>query len=74
MCVLEFEYIYKELDITLQDRGESFYHELMPKVVAEFEKANLVKLEEGRKIVWPPGRTIPLTIVKSGMICNFEKN
>ena len=67
----EFEYIYNELGITLEERGESFYQNLMTEVVAEFEKANLVQLDEGRKIVFPPGRSIPLTIVKSGIIYGF---
>jgi arginyl-tRNA synthetase len=53
------------LQIRLVERGESFYQNLMTKVVEEFEKANLVQLDEGRKIVFPPGRSIPLTIVKS---------
>lgn len=61
----EFEYIYKELDIKLVERGESFYQKLMDDVVAEFEKQNLLELDEGRKIFFPPGATIPLTIVKS---------
>jgi arginyl-tRNA synthetase len=61
----EFEYIYSELEINLEERGESFYQNLMPEAVSELEKANLVQMDEGRKILWPPGRTLPLTIVKS---------
>ena len=61
----EFEHIYKELEITLEERGESYYQKLMDEVVAEFEKANLVQMDEGRKIVFPPGVSVPLTIVKS---------
>ena len=37
----------------------------MDQVVAELEKANLVQLDEGRKIVWPEVGSVPLTIVKS---------
>ena len=44
---IEFEYIYTELDIMLVERGESYYQNLMTEVVAEFEKANLVKVDEG---------------------------
>ena len=47
--ILEFEYIYKELDIKLTERGESYYQNLMNDAVAEFEKANLVQVDEGRK-------------------------
>lgn len=61
----EFEHIYRELDITLQERGESYYQKLMDQVVAEFEKSGLVQVDEGRKIVFPEGQSIPLTVVKS---------
>jgi arginyl-tRNA synthetase len=62
---IEFEYIYKELDIKLIDRGESFYQKMMDNVIKEFESKNLVVTEEGRKLVFPPGSSIPLTVVKS---------
>ncbi|RNA01887.1 arginine--tRNA cytoplasmic [Brachionus plicatilis] len=61
----EFEHIYEELGISLIERGESFYQNLMKEVVADFEKENLVTVEDGRKLVFPPGVSIPLTIVKS---------
>jgi arginyl-tRNA synthetase len=61
----EFEHIYRELEITLIERGESYYQKLMDEVVAEFEKHNLARVEDGRKLVFPPDVTIPLTIVKS---------
>ena len=34
----EFDKVYKRLDVTLIERGESFYNSLMPGVVAEFER------------------------------------
>ncbi|ESO11007.1 hypothetical protein HELRODRAFT_72621 [Helobdella robusta] len=62
----EFMKIYKHFDIEdLVDRGESFYQPLMPAVVEELEKLNMLELDEGRKICWPPGAQVPLTIVKS---------
>jgi arginyl-tRNA synthetase len=63
--LIEFEHIYRELEITLEERGESYYQKLMDEVVAEFEKQKLVQMDEGRKIVFPPNVSIPLTIVKS---------
>lgn len=33
----EFQKIYDSLDITLKERGESFYQEMMPVVVKEIE-------------------------------------
>jgi arginyl-tRNA synthetase len=62
----DFEKIYKELDVTLIERGESYYQKLMDDVVEEFDKANLSKVEEGRKLVFLPNVQVPLTIVKSG--------
>ena len=61
----EFEHIYQELGISLIERGESFYQNLMDQVVVEFENAGLVKVEDGRKLVFPPNVSVPLTIVKS---------
>ncbi|XP_051869969.1 arginine--tRNA ligase, cytoplasmic [Pristis pectinata] len=61
----EFQKIYKSLDIKLIERGESYYQDMMNDVVKLFEEKGLVQLDEGRKIVFPPGCSVPLTIVKS---------
>ncbi len=36
----EFKKIYDRLDVTVIERGESFYHKLMPKAVEDLEKAD----------------------------------
>lgn len=61
----EFNKIYEALDISLIERGESFYQDRMPLVVKEFEDKGLVQVDDGRKVVFVPGCSIPLTIVKS---------
>lgn len=66
----EFSYIYDRLGIEkLVERGESFYHDYMKKVVEDLEKRNLLVEDEGRKILWPSEskkqNDIPLTIIKS---------
>ncbi|XP_034078960.1 arginine--tRNA ligase, cytoplasmic [Gymnodraco acuticeps] len=61
----EFQKVYNCLDITLIERGESYYQEMMTKVVKEFDERGLSEMDEGRKIVFVPGQPIPLTIVKS---------
>ncbi|KAG9351943.1 hypothetical protein JZ751_023194 [Albula glossodonta] len=61
----EFQKVYECLDIQIIERGESFYQDLMTSVVKEFEEKGLVELDEGRKIVFAPGQSIPLTVVKS---------
>ena len=40
----EFDKIYNRLDVTLIERGESFYQDMMPKVVADLEQKGLCLL------------------------------
>ncbi|XP_076835897.1 arginine--tRNA ligase, cytoplasmic isoform X2 [Brachyhypopomus gauderio] len=61
----EFQKVYDCLGIHLLERGESYYQDLMTEVVKEFEEKGMVDLDEGRKVVFPPGQSIPLTVVKS---------
>ncbi|XP_059273305.1 arginine--tRNA ligase, cytoplasmic [Mustela nigripes] len=61
----EFNKIYDALDISLVERGESFYQDRMNDIVKEFEDKGFVQVDDGRKIVFVPGCSIPLTIVKS---------
>ncbi|XP_021553789.1 arginine--tRNA ligase, cytoplasmic isoform X2 [Neomonachus schauinslandi] len=52
-------------DVSRQERGESFYQDRMNDIVKEFEDKGFVQVDDGRKIVFVPGCSIPLTIVKS---------
>ncbi|KAG9490811.1 hypothetical protein GDO78_006248 [Eleutherodactylus coqui] len=61
----KFQKIYDCLDIRIIDRGESYYQDQMILVVKEYEERGLVEVDEGRKVVFPPGCSIPLTIQKS---------
>ncbi|XP_047463287.1 arginine--tRNA ligase, cytoplasmic [Mugil cephalus] len=61
----EFQKIYDCLDIEIIERGESFYQDMMTAVVKEFEERGFMQLDEGRKIVFAPGQSVPLTVVKS---------
>uniref|UniRef100_A0A8B9HCW2 Arginine--tRNA ligase, cytoplasmic n=1 Tax=Astyanax mexicanus TaxID=7994 RepID=A0A8B9HCW2_ASTMX len=61
----EFQRVYDCLGIQIIERGESYYQDRMTAVVKEFEEKGLVELDEGRKIVFTPGQSIPLTVVKS---------
>lgn len=61
----EFKKIYERLDIKLIERGESFYQTRMIAIVKELEERGLLENDEGRKIMWADGISIPLTIVKS---------
>ncbi|XP_013859525.1 arginine--tRNA ligase, cytoplasmic [Austrofundulus limnaeus] len=61
----EFQKVYDCLDIKIIERGESYYQDLMTRVVKEFEDKGLVELDEGRKLVFATGQSLPLTVVKS---------
>ncbi|XP_014341501.1 arginine--tRNA ligase, cytoplasmic isoform X2 [Latimeria chalumnae] len=61
----EFQKVYDCLQIKLIERGESFYQDRMTAVVKEFEEKGFVQDDEGRKIVFPPSCTVPLTVEKS---------
>lgn len=61
----EYEKIYERLDISIIERGESFYQDLMVKAVKELEEKGCLIEEEGRKVMFANGLAVPLTIVKS---------
>lgn len=66
----EFTILYNRLGIDkLEERGESFYHDLMKEVVKDLETRDLLVEDEGRKLLWgsenKKPNDIPLTIVKS---------
>ncbi|KAI0217817.1 Arginine--tRNA ligase, cytoplasmic [Lamellibrachia satsuma] len=62
----EFCKIYKRLDIeNLVSRGESFYQPLMAGIVKQLDDKGMVEPDEGRKICWAPGMSVPLTVIKS---------
>ncbi|VVD03982.1 unnamed protein product [Leptidea sinapis] len=63
----EFQKIYDRLNITIIDRGESFYQSRMDIIVKELKDKGLLEEDEGRLIMWSNTERegIPFTIVKS---------
>lgn len=61
----EFDKIYQLLDVTLTERGESFYQDKMADVVKELDEKGFTEMDEGRKILFVPGFPAPMTLVKS---------
>lgn len=65
----EFQKIYDRLEITVVERGESFYQSRMENIVKELSASGKLEEDEGRKIMWGVGdhgeNDIPLTVVKS---------
>jgi len=73
-----FQEIYSLLQISLEERGESFYNPLLPEVINEAEKSNVVEVSEGAKCIYPPGfvnregNPLPLMIQKSDGGYNYD--
>lgn len=61
----DFERIYKRLDVSIVERGESFYQERMKEVVKELSDIGVLQEEDGRQLMFVNGRDVPLTVVKS---------
>lgn len=68
----DFQRIYNRLDISIIERGESFYQSRMEDIVKFLEAGGLLEEDNGRKIMWgtPVNEEgehdgIPLTVVKS---------
>jgi len=62
----EFQKIYDQLDVTLVERGESFYNDLMPKVVADMKEAGVCeKSDDGRWVAFSDEMPVPLIMLKS---------
>jgi arginyl-tRNA synthetase len=57
------------LDVTLTERGESFYQERMLDIVELLREKGVLTKSEGtddnRQIFWPKGTNIPLIVIKS---------
>lgn len=62
----EFQSVYDRLDVSLKERGESFYNDLMPKVIEELKQSGHCTLaDDGRWIMMVPKMKVPLMMVKS---------
>ncbi|XP_026541098.1 arginine--tRNA ligase, cytoplasmic [Notechis scutatus] len=61
----EFQKIYDCLDVSIIDRGESYYQDRMHEIVKELEERGFLQMDDGRKVVFIPGCSVPLTVVKS---------
>ena len=63
---LEFDKVYKRLDVTCTEVGESFYNDKISPVIDEFVDAKMIQIEEGgAKCVFVPKYAVPLMLQKS---------
>jgi len=67
----EFQIIYDLLDVTVTERGESFYNALLSDVTADLDKLGLLVTDQGAKCVFlegfsnKEGEPLPLIVQKS---------
>lgn len=62
----EFQIIYDRLGVRgLQERGESFYNEMLPAVVEELQEKGFVKLDGGARCVFTDVAEAPLIVQKA---------
>jgi len=50
-----YQLIYDLLDVKIEVRGESFYNEMLPKIVEELEKKGQIVVSDGAKCLFPDG-------------------
>uniref|UniRef100_A0A0G4GJL9 arginine--tRNA ligase n=1 Tax=Chromera velia CCMP2878 TaxID=1169474 RepID=A0A0G4GJL9_9ALVE len=61
----EFKKIYDRLDVTLEERGESFYNEMISSLVKELEERGIIVKANGAMLFWTTVSEIPLIAVKT---------
>jgi arginyl-tRNA synthetase len=62
----EFDELYRRLDIrNLDERGESFYNDMLPGVVDDLEKIGLVQDSDGAKCIFTKASKAPLIVRKA---------
>ncbi|OUS42010.1 tRNA synthetases class I (R)-domain-containing protein [Ostreococcus tauri] len=61
----EFEELYKELDVEIQERGESFYNSIIPSVLDELIQEGIAVVNDGALCVFSGDSAVPLICRKS---------
>lgn len=50
-----YQEIYDSLNVEIQERGESFYNDLLPELVKDLESKGLIEVSDGAKCIFLPG-------------------
>ena len=61
----QFKKIYKRLDITNTEYGESFYNEMIPPLIKSLEEKKVIVEDQGCKCVFIPKIKTPMIAIKS---------
>lgn len=73
-----YQEIYDLLDIHTTERGESFYNDMLPGLVADLEKKGLIQISDGAKCIFVEGfinregEPLPLMLQKSDGGYNYD--
>ncbi len=73
-----FHEIYDLLDVSLQERGESFYNPMLPEIVSDLEKKQLIVEDQGARCVFlegfegKEGKPLPVIVQKSDGGYNYS--
>ena len=73
-----YQEIYALLDVTIQERGESFYNPMLPSIVKEMNDKGLVTISDGAKCIFlegfsnREGNPLPLMLQKSDGGFNYD--
>jgi arginyl-tRNA synthetase len=68
----QFEQIYKRLDVTNNEFGESFYNDMIPPLVKRLEDEGIITEDQGCKCIFVPKIKTPMIIVKSDGGYNYD--
>jgi len=74
----EFEQIYRLLDVTLEEKGESFYNASIPETLEELQRLGLIVESDGAWCIYPEGfknkdgDPLPLIVRKSDGGYNYD--
>ncbi|KAJ7524432.1 hypothetical protein O6H91_17G004800 [Diphasiastrum complanatum] len=60
----EFDLVYKRLNVTLEEKGESFYNPYIPAVLEKLSEKGLIEESDGAKVIRIEGVEYPLIVVK----------
>jgi arginyl-tRNA synthetase len=69
---MEFDKIYKRLDINVAECGESFYNKFLPDICKFLEEEKFAIKDKGALCMFIPGKQIPLMVQKSDGGYNYD--
>jgi arginyl-tRNA synthetase len=67
-----FQKVYDVLDVSLEERGESFYNPFLAPLIEDLQKRDLVTESEGAKCLFFEGYKIPFMVQKSDGGYNYD--